>query len=332
MPALLAALLLASQPIHEGKIPRLHAHVMQLAQQHHGKVAVFIKHLETGEEFGVNENEPMPTASLIKLPVMVEVYQQVAEGKIKLSDPITLRKVDEVPGSGVLTDLFTPGVTLSLRDAVRLMIGVSDNTATNLVLDKIGIGATAKRMEAWGYPNTKIHSKSFRRDTSVFPERSKQFGLGSTTAREMVNLLEKIHKDKVVSPEACKEMIAALKLCSDREKFPRFLPADVAVAHKTGWAGDVSTDAGILYWKKGPVAVCVLTCNNEDKRWSVDNAAHLFCARVAKEVYDYFNSLLDPPQYPPRRNRNLSGDNDGKTTQRRHDRLRLHGPGPLQCL
>jgi D-alanyl-D-alanine carboxypeptidase (penicillin-binding protein 5/6)/beta-lactamase class A len=301
MPGLLAALILAGQPIqHEGEIPILHAHIQQLVHAHHGKVAVFIKHLQTGEEFSVNENEPMPTASLIKLAVMIEVYQQVAEGKIKLSDPITLRKEDRVPGSGVLTDMFTPGLTLCLRDAVRLMIDVSDNTATNLVLDKIGIGATAKRMEAWGYLNTKINAKSFKGSTtSVFPERTKRFGLGSTTAREMVGLLEKLHEGKLVNPEACKEMITILKYCNDREKFPRYLPVDVSVAHKSGWASDVSTDAGILYWKKGPVAICVLTCNNEDKRWSVDNAAHLLCGRIAKEAYDYFNLQLDPPPVPP---------------------------------
>jgi beta-lactamase class A len=299
MPALLVALILAGQPVGEGQVPWLDVQIMKLVQAHKGKAAVYVKNLRTGHEFHLNENEPVPTASLIKLPVMIEVYQQVAEGKIKLSDPITLRKEDKVPGSGVLTDLFTPGLTFPLQDAVRLMMDVSDNTATNMVLDKIGIGATAKRMEAWGFPNTKIHSKSFRRDTSVFPERSKRFGLGSTTAREMGTLLEKLHQGKLVSPESCKEMIAILRRCDDRDKFPRYLPGEVAVAHKTGWSGDVSTDAGILYWKKGPVVVCVLTWQNEDKRWSVDNAGHLLCARIAKLVYDDFNSLVDPPPVPP---------------------------------
>ena len=310
MPTFIAVLVLAShtgqfahvgaerQPV-EGKENRLHVRIRQLVNAHKGKAAVAIVNLRTGETFDVNADEPMPTASLIKLPVMIEVYQQVAEGKIKLTDPITLRKEDEVPGSGVLTDLFTPGITFPLRDAVRLMIDVSDNTATNLVLDKIGIGSTAKRMEAWGYPNTKIHSKSFRRDTSVFPDRSKRFGLGSTTAREMVQILQKLYEGKLVSPMACKEMIAILKRCDDRDKFPRLLPATVSVAHKTGWVSDVSTDAGILYWKKGPVALCVLTSNNEDRRWAVDNAAHLFCANVAKIVYDEFDAMLDPPPVPP---------------------------------
>jgi beta-lactamase class A len=262
-----------------------------LAKTHKGKVAIAVKHLGTGESYYLNADEPMPSASLIKLPVMIEVYQQVAEGKIKLSDPVTLRQEDKVPGSGVLTDHFSPGVTFPLRDAVHLMIAVSDNTATNLVLDKIGIGATALRMESWGFPNTKIHAKSFRGSaTSVYPERTKRFGLGSTTAREMVEIVARLHDGKLVSPEACKEMLDLLRKCDDNAKFPRFLPESVKVAHKTGSLSDARTDAGILYLRSGPVAVCVLTAENEDKRWVLDNAGNLFCARVAQSVYQYFDS------------------------------------------
>jgi beta-lactamase class A len=296
-----------NQDRHEGHILWIDAQISALVRAHKGKAAVYVKNLRTGEEFYLNENEAMPTASLIKLPVMIEVYQQVAEGKIKLTDPITLRKEDKVPGSGVLTDLFTDGLTFPLKDAVRLMMDVSDNTATNLVLDRIGLRSTSRRMEAWGYPNTRIHAKSFRRDTSIDPERSKRFGLGSTTAKEMGQLLERLHDGKLVSPAACQEMIAILKRCDDRDKFPRFLPAEVAVAHKTGWVSDASTDAGILYWKRGPVVLCVLTSNNEDKRWSVDNAGHLLCARIAKVAYDYFDRQLDPPPVPPATNEKPKG-------------------------
>jgi beta-lactamase class A len=273
----------------------LDAHLVPLANAHRGKVAIAVKHLGTGESYYLNADEPMPTASLIKLAVMVETYQQVAEGKVKLTDPVTLRKSDMVPGSGILTYHFSDGATFPLRDAVRLMIVFSDNTATNLVLDKIGIGATAKRMEEWGFPNTKIHSKSFRRDTSVFRERSKKFGLGSTTAREMLQLAEKLHQGKLVNPEACKEMLEHLKKCDDKDKFPRFLPATTVVAHKTGSVNDARTDAGILYLKTGPVAVCVLTADNDDKSWRPDNAGNVFCARVAQEVAAHFDGKASKP-------------------------------------
>jgi beta-lactamase class A len=278
-------------PLESPPAQGLDARLTPLAEAHKGKVAIAIKHLETGESFYLNADETMPTASLIKLAVMIEAYQQVTEGKIKLSDPVILRQADKVEGSGILTDHFSDGATFPLRDAVRLMIVFSDNTATNLVLDKIGIDTTAKRMEAWGLPNTKIHAKVFRGNTtSVFPERTKKFGLGSTTAREMVSLLEKLHAGQLVNPESSKEMLAHLKKCDDKEKFSRFLPPGTVVAHKTGSVSDVRTDAGILYLKKGPVAVCVLTAQNEDKTWRADNAGNLLCAQVGKALYEHFDS------------------------------------------
>jgi beta-lactamase class A len=270
--------------------PSLASRLAPLAQGHRGKVAIAVKHLHSKDGYYLNADEPMATASLIKLAVMVEAYQQAAEGKIKLTDRVVLRKEDKVPGSGVLTDHFTPGLTIPLRDAVSLMIGLSDNTATNLVLDKIGIASTAKRLESLGFPNTKIHSKVFRRDTSVFPERSKKFGLGSTTAREMVEILERLNSGKLVNAESSKEMLDLLRKCSDNEKFPRFLPENVKIAHKTGSLSDVRTDAGILFFAGGPVALCVLSVDNKDHRWVVDNEGNLICAKVAQAVYEHYRS------------------------------------------
>lgn len=284
-------------PLVLGGEPSLEARLAPLAKAHKGKVAIVVKHLGTGEGWSLNANEALPTASLIKLPVMIETYQQVAEGKVKLSDPVTLRKEDKVQGSGILTEHFSDGTTFPLRDAVRLMIAFSDNTATNLVLDKIGIAATGKRMEAWGFPNTRINAKVFKGNaTSIDPERTKKFGLGSTTANEMVGILEKLHGGKLVSPEACKEMLEHLKKCEDTQKFPRFLPAGTVLAHKTGSVNQVRTDAGILYLKSGAVALCVLTAENEDQSWRADNAGNLLCAKVAKEVHEHFHTGNTSPK------------------------------------
>src|SRR5437660_12307975 len=136
-----------------GEITSLESRLQPLAKAHRGKAAIAVKHLVTGEEFELNADEAMPTASLIKLPVMLEVYQQATEGRVKLTDAVVLKESDKVPGSGILTDHFSAGTTICLRDAVRLMIVYSDNTATNLVLDKIAIGATTTRMHEWGFPN-----------------------------------------------------------------------------------------------------------------------------------------------------------------------------------
>ena len=260
-----------------------------LVDAHKGKVAIAVKHLDTGVSYNLNAAEPMPTASLIKLAVMIEAYFQANDHKIDLAKTITLKKADKVPGSGILTYHFSDGTTFPLVDAVHLMIIYSDNTATNLVLDQIGLAATAKRMESLGMPATKIHSKVYRRDTSIFPDRSKQFGLGSTTAADMIILCEKIYKKELVSKDACEAMLDHLKACDDKDKFPRFLPPGTKVAFKTGSVDEIRTAAGILYTPAGPIALCVLTKDNEDKRYAPDNAGNRLCAQVARAVYDYFN-------------------------------------------
>jgi beta-lactamase class A len=279
----------AAEPPPRKSASTLESCLTPLILAHKGKVAVAVKHLGTGESFEHHADDVMTTASLIKFPVMIEVYRQAAAKQIDLDAVIVLKKSDKVPGSGVLTQHFSDGATFRLRDAVRLMIAFSDNTATNIVLDAIGIGATAATMEKLGYPNTKIHSKVFRRDSSVFPERSRQYGLGSTTAREMIRLCEAVYRNEVVSPEACKEMLGHLRACEDRDKLPRFLPPETKVAYKTGSLDAAKTAAGIIEWPQGPVAICVLTDDNDDKRWVTDNAGNKLCADVARAVYDHFD-------------------------------------------
>lgn len=272
----------------------LESRLTPLIQAHKGKVAVAVKNLDTGESFGYHADQPMVTASLIKFPIMVETYRQAAEKKVDLDKPITLKKADKVPGSGILTAHFSDGTTFPLRDAVHLMIVYSDNTATNLVLDEIGIGSTAATMEKMGYPNTKAHSKVFRRDTSVFPERSKQFGIGSTTAEEMVRLSEALYRKGLVSPEASEAMLKHMEACDDKDKFPRFLPPGTKVAFKTGSLDAAKTAAGIITTPGGPVAVCVLTDENEDRRWVTDNAGNRLCADVALAVFEHFKTKGEP--------------------------------------
>ena len=264
--------------------------LMPLIKAHKGKVAIAVKDLKTGESFLYHENDPMPTASLIKFPVMIEAYRQAEAKKLDLKKLITLKAGEKVIGSGILTDHFSEGASFPLVDVVHLMIVYSDNTATNLVLDEIGLKSTAETMEKHGYPNTKIHSKVFHRETSVFPERSKEFGLGSTTALEMIRLCETLNKKELVSVEASEAMLKHLRACDDKDKFPRFLPPNTKVAFKTGSVNASRTAAGIIECGKGPVAVCALTNENEDQRWVVDNAGNRLCADVAREVFDHFKA------------------------------------------
>src|SRR5262245_1823673 len=275
-------------------VDSLEARLLPLAKAHKGKVAIAVKHLVSGESFFHNADVVMPTASLIKLPILIEAYLQAIEGKIKLTETVTLRDADKVPGSGILTANFSEGATFPLRDAVGLMTVFSDNTATNLVLDRVGIQAVNERMKAWGLKETRLNAKVFRGDTtSVAPDRTKNYGLGSTTAREMITLLETLQVSDRVRPAAKQAILGLLRRCEDKEKFSRFLP-DVDIAHKTGTLRGVRTDAGIIYLDDGAVVLCVLTADNADRSWDVDNAGNRLCAKVAKAVYDHFTTKGSP--------------------------------------
>jgi D-alanyl-D-alanine carboxypeptidase len=264
-----------------------------LIAAHDGQVAVVVKHLGTGETFAHNADVPMATASLIKFPVMVEAYRQAGEGKVDLKAMITLKDADKVPGSGILTIQFTEGMTLSLRDAIRLMIAYSDNTATNMVVDKIGLPATTAYMESLSLKHTRLHSKVYRRDTSIAPERSKEFGLGSTSAGEMLDLLERLHRRELVSRDASEAMFEHMLRCEDKSTISRYLPHGTKVAQKTGAVSDVRTSAGIILSPSGPIAICVLTSKNKDQSWTPDNAAEIFIAEVAREAYNHFQKAED---------------------------------------
>lgn len=264
--------------------------IATLVERHAGEVAVAIEDVASGERLLYRADEPMPTASLIKLAVMAETYRQASAGMVDFESRVTLRDSDKVPGSGILTSHFTAGAQITLRDAVRLMVAFSDNTATNLVLDRIGLAATSQTMETWGLPNTKIHAQVFRRETSIFPERSQQFGLGSTTANETLSLLRQIQAGSLVSSEASAAMKQHLLACEDKTKLARKLPPGIKIAHKTGAVSNIRCDAGIIEAPRGPLLVCVLTNKNRDQSWGEDNAADLLCAEIARAAFDCFNS------------------------------------------
>jgi beta-lactamase class A len=281
-------LLLLALPGGDLPKPTLAHRLAPLIKAHKGKVAIAVKHLESGETYFLDADRVMPTASLIKLPILIDAYLQADAGRFKLTDKVVLEDADKVSGSGILTRHFSAGATLSIRDLIRLMIAFSDNTATNLVLDKVGIAAVNKRMASWGLKETRLNAKVFRGDTtSVDPARTKRYGLGSTTAREMMRLLEELMVSKRVRPPLKQAILGHMRKNESKHKFSRYLPPDTA-AHKDGAANDIRTDAGLLFTPAGVIAVCVLTNENEDRRYDPDNAGNLLCARVAKAVYDYF--------------------------------------------
>lgn len=260
--------------------------IQPLIKGYEGDVAVAAYHFESDTHWSTRGDVVMPTASLIKLPIMVEAYRQAAAGKVQMNQRIELTKEDMVQGSGILTSHFSPGTTMSLRDAIRLMIVYSDNTATNLVIDAIGLPATTAAMKELGYPETQLHAKVFRRDLSIAPDRSEKYGLGSTTSKDMVKLITRLKRGELVSSEATEAMLDHLLQCDDKSRFPLLLPATVKVAHKTGSVTRVRTDAGLLMGPGCTIALCVLTDNNKDIRWTDDNAGNKLSADIAKSIYE----------------------------------------------
>jgi D-alanyl-D-alanine carboxypeptidase (penicillin-binding protein 5/6) len=272
----------------------LASQIQPLIESHRGDVSVIIKNLETGETYSHNPEAVMPTASLIKFPILIELYRQAEAGSLGLDKMITLRQEDKVPGSGILTEHFEIGTQIPLVTAARLMITYSDNTATNLVLDQIGLSSTAQTMAEFGLPETQVHSKVFRRDSSIQPARSQRYGLGSTTAKDMLSLLERLHQRTLLKPESCEAILGHLATCDDRSKLVRRLPSSVKSFHKTGAVNECRTDAGLFKTPAGTLAMIVLTANNKDTRWTEDNEAEVLCASIGEIAVRYFNANVTP--------------------------------------
>ncbi|MEQ1825759.1 MAG: serine hydrolase [Pirellula sp.] len=266
--------------------------IRSLIDAHAGDVAVSIKHLGNGLSFEHRGSEVQATASLIKFPILVELYKQSEANKVSLDKMITLREEDKVPGSGILTSHFPAGSQIPLQGIAQLMIAFSDNTATNLVIEQVGLQSVAATMDELGLKETRANSKVFRRDTSVAPERSEKYGLGSTTANEMIKLLELLQARKLVSPSASEQMLKHLAACDDATKLRRHLPKTVKTFNKTGAVANTRTDAGIFEMPDGPVAIVVLTTKNRDATWGNENAAEILCGKIGEIVHKQFSRSI----------------------------------------
>jgi beta-lactamase class A len=247
-----------------------------------GKVSLFAKNLDTGETYGVNPDERVRTASTIKIAVMIEAFARVAEGKAKWTDEVVLTKEKKVSGSGVLTEL-SEGLKLTLRDAVNLMMIVSDNTATNLVLDVLTTDAVNARMESLGFKQIKIMRKvgSGGESAAGKDPENKKYGLGMATPREMVLVMEKLERGEVISPAASKEMIELMKREQDRNAIGRSL-WNVPMASKYGALDRLRSAIGILYTKNGRIAMAISCDDMPETMWSVDNPAYLLMSKLSE--------------------------------------------------
>lgn len=298
---LLAAALHAAPASAQSRAPAdtagLRRSIETIARGYEGVVGVSVRNLATGESLSIRGGETFPTASLIKVAVLVALLDEVAKGRISLDDPLTMIARDQVGGSGVLQHLHS-GVQLTVEDAARLMIIISDNTATNLLLDKVPMRTVWAKMDSLGLPHTRIHSKTFLRSTSVAMDSSVKYGLGVTTPDETVRLFALLHQGRAVSPAMDSLALSILRGNEDWNKLVRWLPDGAAAAHKSGDVDQSRNDCGILYGPDALVAVCVMTRENRDTSYATDNPANLLIARIGAEVYRFFNPSAPPPAVP----------------------------------
>ena len=263
-----------------------------LASRHHGVVGYAVHDIDTGERLERRGDETFPTASLIKVSVLVTVFDLVERKALSLDDPLTVLKIDKVPGSGQLQFLHD-NATITVRDAAWLMTTLSDNTATNLLLDRIIIRRVWDKMEKLGLPHTKVHSKSFLRIASVAMDSSVKYGLGVTTPNEMAQLFALLAAGKAVSPAADSTMLDMLAHNEDFSKLQRFVEG-LDVPHKTGDTDQVRTECA-LFPLQSRVVACVLTKENEDKRYVIDNEAQVMMARMGDAIARAWPRRPPPP-------------------------------------
>jgi len=261
---------------------KLDEQVKNLISTFKGKVSLYAKNLDTGETYAVNADERVRTASTIKIAVMIEAFARVSEGKAKWTDEVVLTKEKKVSGSGILFEL-SDNLHLTLRDAVNLMMMLSDNTATNLVLDVLTTDAVNARMESLGFKNIKINRKVMGGGDSMAgkdPE-NKKYGLGFATPHEMVLVMEKLERGEIISAAASKEMIELMKQEQARYAIGRSLP-DLPMASKYGALDSLRSAVGIIYSKKGRIAMAISCDDMPQIMWSVDNPAYLLMSQLSE--------------------------------------------------
>jgi beta-lactamase class A len=255
-----------------------------------GKVYLFARNLDTGVTYSFNGDERVRTASTIKVAVMIEAFTRVAEGRAKWTDELVLTKAARYGGSGVLPEL-ADGLRLTLRDCVNLMMVVSDNTATNMVLDYLTTDAVNSRMNTLGFKDTRIMRRIGGGGESKEGKEpdNKRFGLGATTPHEMVQILEKLDAGDLVSKTAAKEMIELMKREQARYAIGRTI-WDVPMASKYGALDSLRSCVAIVYSKRGRIAMAITVDDMPEVIWSVDNPGYLLMSRLSLILIDRLKS------------------------------------------
>ncbi|PYT41312.1 MAG: serine hydrolase [Acidobacteria bacterium] len=250
-----------------------------------GVLGVAILDLTTGQKYFLHADEVLPTASSIKIAVLAELYRQAQQGKIKLGDLYTLQSSDLAGGSGIAGAL-TPGVTrLTIRDVAVLMISVSDNSATNIIIDRIGIENVNALLDSLSLTQTRLRRKMM--DVKAAGEGRENIA----TPREMVTLLESLYRGRVLNKPMTEDFFTLLSVHKE-SYIPRELPEDLRIANKPGELEGVRNDSGIVFTGSRPFAISVMTTYLRREKDGGDAIV-----RIATAAYQMFDRLSRSSQY-----------------------------------
>ena len=278
------------------------------------KTSFYAKHLPSGREIAIRADEPMNALSVIKIPIMVLAYRDADAGTLELDERYQIQPEDMRRGSGLLQS-FSPGIEPTYRDIITQMIITSDNTATDVVIKRLGLERVNTMLAEMGFDQTRLRATTgelFRAvlelaapgnaslsDRDVFesgfpsdPEAAvRSFGfegdstqwLGRITAREISHMLEAIEENELASPESSDEMIGILRRQFYSSRLPQQLRGRASIAHKTGdWPPHAGNDVGILYYEGGPTVVAAFTNQNQGDFFELEAAL----GRIAVDLVD----------------------------------------------
>lgn len=271
----------------------LQKELQRLENEFGGHLGVAARNLVTGEMISFNGTERFPTASVIKLPIMTAFFELVDSGKINPATNIVLTPEDKKPG---LLQLMADGLTLTLLDAVKLMIVVSENTCTNLVLDRLAgtheerLAVVNSHLKRAGLKNTLLLNRLYTVKTKQQTPEAIRYGIGMSTPEDMILLMEKLHNRTLASKESCDRMLEILRQQEYNDMVPRLLPrtTKVTVAHKTGWINESKVDVALVESHRATFTIAVFVDKHPDHSSSLENRALLLGAHAARAVWNYF--------------------------------------------
>jgi beta-lactamase class A len=284
--------LAAAQPLSPLR-QRLETIAARLKEETGAEAWWYARHLESGREESFRAGDRVRTASTIKLPIMAAAFHLAARGQLRWDERLVMRREDIVSGSGVLQE-FTPGESFRLDDLVRLMIVVSDNTATNLILDRIGGDAVNAFLDSIGLVRTRSLRKIRGDGTQLKApsgwsaagrlEENQRFGIGVSTPREMGRLMELLHAGSLVNAEASSAMLAILRRQQYKDAIGRRLAPGVTVASKSGALDALRSDVALVTASNGSFAIAITVDGMKQTDYSEDNAGSIAIAEMAKAI------------------------------------------------